>query len=152
MRVPIGGALATPHASIFPNLSPANRPIPSCVLPNVVSAQTLGWRPLLRPLRPVQQVRRLHPVDTELEGVPSSLFTFRPGPPSLSPPLVGSDGEGEGGSCEDFVDVIGDEPLQAGLIEEADLAGVSALLVEVRRHGVYGRFACFHGCKIVQYT
>lgn len=122
MRLPLGGSLVAPHASAFPAFSTAIHPPLSWVPPKPLSTPKLNRR--LSPCRFDRQVRRLHPVDSALEGVPSSLFTFRPGSPRHPPPEQ-SNGDVDGADVHAV-------PLQAGLIEEADLAGVSALLVEVR--------------------
>eukprot|EP00904_Undaria_pinnatifida_P001500 jgi/Undpi1/11350/HiC_scaffold_30.g13647.m1 len=81
---------------------------------------------------------RIHPVDSAPEGVPSSLFTFRPN--SRYAQNTESDGDGDGGiddgdttATAAAVDL---ETHLAGLVEESDLADVSELLVEVFQSGV----------------
>ena len=85
---------------------------------------------------------RLHPVDSAPEGVPSSLFTFRPNSPYARNTENDGDGDGEGGGGDDTTAtaattaaVAAAETLHSGLVEESDLGDVSELLVEVRTGG-----------------
>lgn len=77
-------------------------------------------------------VPRLHPVGKGPEGVPSSLFKFRP-KVRHSQTTVDGDADAEGAV----------QGLQAGVIEESDLGDVSDLLVEVRKSpGGGGHLLC----------
>lgn len=105
---------------------------PYALLPNI-------WTPSATPSLPQQQrrrrlvrtlpntARRLHPVNRAPEGVPSSLFNFRRKVPR-SPNEDGNGGEGAGDSAA----ATAAEALESGVVEDSDLDGVSALLVEVR--------------------
>lgn len=124
MRFPAGVALTAPCA-----------PLSTLKL----AARSPSWgSPTLTPDRRKRLPHhRLHPVGTAPEGVPSSLFTFRPSPRALPKELCGgeyeSDDDGDGD--DNIGDDVGNLPgalLQGGLIESSDLPGVSALLVEVR--------------------
>lgn len=82
-------------------------------------------------------VPRLHPVGIAPEGVPSSLFTFRP-KPSHPRNTANTSGVANADNLEGDLDpttaiatVATEESLQAGVVEESDLDGVAALLVEV---------------------
>lgn len=129
MKLPLGGSLVAPHASSLSALPVAIRS-PCCW----ISSKPLNAPKFNRRKSPChhdRQVRWLHPVDSALEGVPSSLFTFRAGSPRR-PRRNQSNGDEDGNGPGDYGGNTDGVSLQAGLIEETDLAGVSALLVEVR--------------------
>ena len=73
----------------------------------------------------------IHPIDRPPEGVPSSLFTFRP---KCSDSHKTSDAR-EDGSRADEAGNPRAMTLNVGLVEDSDLDEVSGLLVEVRAVG-----------------
>ena len=78
--------------------------------------------------------RLLHPRGSDLEGVPSSLFTFRPkGAPKTQQDGAPMGNDNTAGAATTTVG--GDGDLYAGLMEESDLPDISALLVEARNIG-----------------
>lgn len=118
-------------------------PVPALVVPQApirsphVSRLSTRIYPLKRETGRQHSVGRLglHPVESRLDGVPSTLFTFRKRPLPYPTPVNNRDD----GSCQEYDNIGGREsvvsdvhPLQAGLIEESDLQDVVSLLIKVR--------------------
>lgn len=128
MLLRLGVPLVLLHAPLH-TLLPKVRTPPGWGSPNFTPKQQRRQR-LLRTGTLPNSVPRLHPVDSALEGVPSTLFTFRPSTP-YSQKAADTGGYGEGAGDATSTATIAVEALQAGLLEETDLDDVSALLVEV---------------------
>lgn len=102
---------------------------------NIITQQHSRGRRRTRPNPAALGPRLLHPNGSGPEGVPSSLFTFKPrATPKKYPSQQAPSGGGiDAADSTTNTATVGKEGvLYAGLMEESDLPDISALLVEAR--------------------
>lgn len=141
-----GGSLIPSHVALYtlvPHLGILPRPKSSPCTGFHLRQQhrahtTFGSRRRSRRSSASAGPRLLHPNGSGPEGVPSSLFKFQPRvthkdhPQQQESPSADGNGGGNDGDGTATSGHGSGGTLDAGLIEEADLPDVSALLVEVR--------------------
>lgn len=154
MLLDLGGPLVSSHAALHPllphtdGLSPPRLPFS-----DDQHSKSSRSRRRRRPNSVALGPRLLHPNGGGPEGVPSSLFTFKP----RAAPKYTSQQEPSGGSIDaaaaadnatGTAAVGKDGVLYAGLMEESDLPDISALLVEVRTAGAH-KFVLFRAMSFM---
>lgn len=139
MLLDLGRPLLSSHASLHPllphtdSLSPQRLPL-SGRLNHITQDEhrrsSSRSRRRTRPNSGALGPRLLHPNGGGPEGVPSSLFTFKP----RATPKYTSQQAPSGDAADEATNTpaVGKGDLYAGLMEESDLPDISTLLVEAR--------------------
>lgn len=142
----IGDPLVSSHASLYPLLSHTDSLSPPRLYcagrPNLVTPHQRSRSMSRRRTRPNSAAlgrQLLHPNGGGPEGVPSSLFTFKPrAAPKYTSPQAPSSGSIDAADTRTDTAAVGKEgDLYAGLMEESDLPDISTLLVEVGTAGAH---------------
>lgn len=146
MLLDLGIPLLSSHASLYPllphtdSISPQRLPFsgrPNLVTQHEHRRSSNRSRRRTRPNSGALGPRLLHPNGGGPEGVPSSLFTFKPrATPKYTSQQAPSGGGSDAADDPTNTPAVGAEgDLYAGLMEESDLPDISTLLVEARAAG-----------------